>query len=245
MKKEQRHGGKMYDTKKFLRHINDAKEQQYLMLREAVWKHMEAQRNISIFAITTILAFYTIIFSMEIKTPYVFLIPIIVLLPFSYKELDHKISISYIAGYQIVCLENNRNVSKSFTWETDYFLFKRKKFDSSSHILFDKLLNSEFLILSIVSYALYVIYFSSLFFNKDEIWCFDNVVGYVCGSFFLIIIIIIGQITKGYNLYSNSIEHYVKKWLKFMLDEGRIDLETYKERFTELIGEEPQNKFLP
>lgn len=105
----------MYDTKKFLKNIDDAKEQQYLMLREAVWKHMEVQRNISIYAITTVLAFYTIIFSVDVKEPYVFLIPIIVLLPFSYKELNHKISISYIAGYQIVCLENNKNVSKAFT----------------------------------------------------------------------------------------------------------------------------------
>jgi len=235
----------MYDTKKFLKNIDDAKEQQYLMLREAVWKHMEAQRNISIFAITAILAFYTIIFSTDIKQPYVFLIPIIVLLPFSYKELNHKISISYIAGYQIVCLENNKNVSKAFTWETDFFLFKRKKFDRNPHILFSKLLDSEFLILSIISYGLYGIYFFFFHFNKNEIWCFDNIVGYICGVAFLFIIIIIGQITKEYNLYVNSIGYYIKKWLKYMLDEGRIDLDTYKERFMELIGEEPQNGLLP
>ena len=229
----------MYNTKKFLKNIDDAKEQQYLMLREAVWKHMEAQRNISVFAITAILAFYTIIFSIDINEPYVFLIPIIVLLPFSYKELNHKISISYIAGYQIVCLENNRNVSKAFTWETDFFLFKRKKFDKSSHILFNKLLDSEFLILSIISYGMYGIYFYYVYFNKNEIFCFANIVGYICGVIFFIVIIIIGQITKEYNLYVNSIEYYIKQWLRFMLDEGRIDADTYKERFVELIGEKP------
>lgn len=229
----------MYNTKKFLKNIDDAKEQQYLMLREAVWKHMEAQRNISIFAITAILAFYTIIFSIDINEPYVFLVPIIVLLPFSYKELNHKISISYIAGYQIVCLENNRNVSKAFTWETDFFLFKRKKIDKSSHILFNKLLDSEFLILSIISYGLYGIYFYYVYLNKNEIFCFANIVGYICGVIFFIVIIIIGQITKEYNLYVNSIEYYIKQWLRFMLYEGRIDADTYKERFVELIGEEP------
>lgn len=235
----------MYDTKKFLKNIDDAKEQQYLMLREAVWKHMEVQRNISIYAITTVLAFYTIIFSVDVKEPYVFLIPIIVLLPFSYKELNHKISISYIAGYQIVCLENNKNVSKAFTWETDIFLFKRKKFDRYPHILFNKILDSEFFILSIISYVLYWIYFYFFYYNKNKIWCFDNVVGYICGIAFLIIIIIIGQITKEYNLYVNSIGYYVKKWLRYMLDEGRIDSDTYKKRFMELIGEEPQNGLLP
>lgn len=229
----------MYNTKKFLKNIDDAKEQQYLMLREAVWKHMEAQRNISVFAITAILAFYTIIFSIDINEPYVFLIPIIVLLPFSYKELNHKISISYIAGYQIVCLENNRNVSKAFTWETDFFLFKRKNFDKSSHILFNKLLDSEFLILSIISYGLYGIYFYYVYFNKNEIFFLANIVGYICGVIFFIVIIIIGQITKEYNLYVNSIEYYIKQWLRFMLDEGRIDVDTYKERFVELIGEKP------
>ena len=229
----------MYNTKKFLKNIDDAKEQQYLMLREAVWKHMEAQRNISVFAITAILAFYTIIFSIDINEPYVFLIPIIVLLPFSYKELNHKISISYIAGYQIVCLENNRNVSKAFTWETDFFLFKRKNFDKSSHILFNKLLDSEFLILSIISYGLYGIYFYYVYFNKNEIFCLANIVGYICGVIFFIVIIIIGQITKEYNLYVNSIEYYIKQWLRFMLAEGRIDVDTYKERFVELIGEKP------
>lgn len=236
----------MYDTKKFLKNIDDAKEQQYLMLREAVWKHMEVQRNISIFAVTAILAFYTIVFSMDdIKAPYIFLIPIIVLLPFSYKELNHKISISYIAAYQIVCLENNRNVSKAFTWETDFFIFKRKKFDRSPHILFNKLLDSEFLILSIISYGLYGIYFFLLSFNKNDIWCLENVVGYICGMVFLVIIIIIGQITKEYNLYVNSIGYYIKKWLKFMLDQGRIDIDTYKDRFMELIGEEPQEGVIP
>lgn len=233
----------MYNTKQFLKNIDDAKEQQYLMLREAVWKHMEAQRKISIFAITSIIAFYTIIFSMDIKEPYVLLIPIVVLLPFSYKELDHKISISYIVGYQIVCLENNRNVSKAFTWETDFFLFKRKKYDGNSDVLFNKLykrlLDSEFLILSIISCGLYGIYFGLFYFNKKDIWCLNNMGGYICGIISVLIIIIIGQITKEYNLYVNSIGFYVKKWLKFMLEEGRVDVDTYKERYKELLGEEP------
>ena len=113
----------MYNTENFLKDIHGAKKAQYLMLREAIWKHMEAQRNISIFSVTTVLAFYTIVFSMNVTSPYIFLIPVILLIPFADKELDHKISISYLVGYQIVCLENNRNVAEAFTWETDFFLF--------------------------------------------------------------------------------------------------------------------------
>ena len=36
----------MYNTRKFLKDIDNAKEQEYLVLREAVWKRMEAQRTI-------------------------------------------------------------------------------------------------------------------------------------------------------------------------------------------------------
>ena len=36
-----------------------------------------------------------------------------------------------------------------------------------------------------------------------------------------------------------TVEYYIKQWLRFMLDEGRIDVDTYKERFVELIGEKP------
>lgn len=233
---------KPYHTAPFLGDINNAKEQQYLMLREAVWRRMDVQRNISIFAVTAILAFYTIIFSSDIREPYVFLIPIIVLLPFSYKELNHKISISYIVGYQIVCLENNRNPLKAFTWETDFFLFKRKNFDRVPHILFTKLLDSEFLILSIISYALFWLYFFLGSFNKTQLLDFKNIIGYICGALFLIVVIIIGQITKEYNLYVNSNKYYIKKWLDFMLSEGRIDRSTYQDRLTELIGEDPQSQ---
>lgn len=235
----------MYNTENFLKDIDNAKEHQYLMLREAIWKRMEAQRNISVFTVTAILAFYTIVFSINVIQPYIFLVPLIIILPFSYKELHHKISISYIAAYQIVCLENNKNVANSFTWETDHFLFKKKRFDRDPHILFNKIVDSEFLILSVISYALYVIYFFAFSFDINDFWCPKNLVGYICAIVFIFLLIIIGQITKEYNLYVNSVGYYVKKWLKFMLDEGRIDADTYKERFMELIGDESQDSLMP
>lgn len=229
----------MYKTESFLTDINDAKEKQYLMLREAVWKHMEAQRNISRFTVTSIIAFYTIVFSININQPYIFLIPLIILLPFSYKELDHKIGISYIAAYQIVCLENNQNVVKSFTWETDSFLFKRKKKDDKSHFLFNKLIDCEFLLLGVISYGFFIFYFFKFTFNVDDFFCFKNLLGYFSMLFILVIILVIAKITKEYNLYVNSTEYYIKKWLKFMLIEKRIDLETYRLRFKELTGDDP------
>lgn len=229
-----------YNTTNFLNDIDNAKEQQYLMLREAIWKHMEAQRSISMFAITSVLAFYTIILSANMKLSYVFLIPIILLLPFSYKELNHKISISYIAAYQIVCLENNNNVTMAFTWETDFFLFKKKKLDRIPKILFKRMLDSEFLILALLSYFSYLSYFIKYDYNNNDIWCFENLIGYLLGFLFLVLIIMIGQITNEYNLYINSTEYYIKQWLKYMKDMCRVDCDTYKKRYKELIGEEPQ-----
>ncbi|MBD5550057.1 MAG: hypothetical protein HDQ96_02625 [Lachnospiraceae bacterium] len=231
----------MYNTENFLKDIHGAKKAQYLMLREAIWKHMEAQRNISIFSVTTVLAFYTIVFSMNVTSPYIFLIPVILLIPFADKELDHKISISYLVGYQIVCLENNRNVAEAFTWETDFFLFKRRKYDDEPHVLFKILLDSEFFIMGLISCGLYGLYFFSYSFNKQDIWCGSNMCGYIFGLFSVGTLIIIWKITKEYNLYVKSNGYYIKKWLKYMLDEGRIDLDTYDERYKELIGEEPKH----
>ena len=149
----------MYNTEKFLLNIPDAKEQEYIMLREAVWKHMEAQRKISVFVITSSLAFYTIVFSINITEPYVFLLPMIILLPYAYKTLDHKISISYLVGYQIVCLENNRNIPNAFAWETDFFLLRRKGYDKYNGIIYNKLCDCEFLFMGSIAFVMYEIYF--------------------------------------------------------------------------------------
>ena len=65
--------------------------------------------------------------------------------------------------------------------------------------------------------------------------------GYIFGLFSVGTLIIIWKITKEYNLYVKSNGYYIKKWLKYMLDEGRIDLDTYDERYKELIGEEPKH----
>ena len=152
----------MYNTRKFLKDIDNAKEQEYLVLREAVWKRMEAQRTISSFVFTTTLAFYTIVFAAGIKIHYVFLIPFLILIPFSCKELSYKISISFIASYQIVCLENNHNVASAFSWETDIFLLKKKGYLGHKKGAYRKIVDLEFLMLSIIAYALYLVYFFRL-----------------------------------------------------------------------------------
>lgn len=224
----------MYISKNFLPNIKDAKEQQYLMLREAVWKHMEAQRTIATFSISAILAFYTIIFSIKITEPYVFLLPIIILLPFSYKELNHKISISYIAAYQIVCLENIENVKNAFTWETDFFLFNKKNDPVQRKGIWNYLSDSEFFLLSLMSYIFYIKYFLQYKFAPNELCSLQNILGYFFIIIFAVIILIIGKITKKYHLYVNSIEYYIKEWLKYMYSEKRIDVNTYNYMFNKL-----------
>ena len=41
----------MFSKKPFLVSIDDVKEQQYVLLRQAVWNHMEAQQTISTFTV--------------------------------------------------------------------------------------------------------------------------------------------------------------------------------------------------
>lgn len=231
----------MYNTRKFLKDIDNAKEQEYLVLREAVWKRMEAQRTISSFVFTTTLAFYTIVFAAEIKAHYVFLIPFLILMPFSCKELSHKISISYIASYQIVCLENNHNVANAFTWETDFFLFKKKGYLEHKQGVYRKIVDLEFLMLGIISYVLYLVYFIVFNLNKNTVFCLNNVFGVILAVISFALVLAIGRVTYEYNEYTNSTEFFVKKWLKYMLEEKRIDKDTYKMRYKELIGKEPED----
>lgn len=231
----------MYNTRKFLKDIDNAKEQEYLVLREAVWKRMEAQRTISSFVFTTTLAFYTIVFAAGIKIHYVFLIPFLILIPFSCKELSYKISISFIASYQIVCLENNHNVASAFSWETDIFLLKKKGYLGHKKGAYRKIVDLEFLMLSIIAYALYLVYFFSFNVNEDIVFCLNNVFGVVLAVFSFAFVLAIGRITYEYNEYTNSTEFFIKKWLKYMLEEKRIDKDTYKMRYKELIGEEPKD----
>lgn len=80
----------MFSKKPFLVSIDDVKEQQYVLLRQAVWNHMEAQRTISTFTVTAVLTFFAIIISLKLQLSFIYLMPITILLPFSYKILNHK-----------------------------------------------------------------------------------------------------------------------------------------------------------
>ena len=48
----------MFSKKPFLVSIDDVKEQQYVLLRQAVWNHMEAQQTISTFTVINFFFFF-------------------------------------------------------------------------------------------------------------------------------------------------------------------------------------------
>ena len=226
------------DLSKILPDIEHARKKQYLFLREAVWKHMEAQRSISIFSITATLTLYSFIFISNIKSPYSFLMAFFIILPFSYKEMSHNRSIAYIAAYQIVCLENNHNILNSFSWETDYFLLNKKKMVSVNNPILKYLVDCEFVGLAIMSYLLFAYYYYKFLHNFDikHLLSMNNI-WFVFISFIVAFLTFnIFSISNSYNHYVGSIEYYIKKWLRFMREEGRIDQKTYVAKKYELIS---------
>ena len=50
-------------------------------------------------------------------------------------------------------------------------------------------------------------------------------------------IVLIGKVTKDYNFYGDSIQHYIKNWLCFMLEERRIDMNTYNQKISKFISQ--------
>ena len=231
----------MFSKKPFLVSIDDVKEQQYVLLRQAVWNHMEAQQTISTFTVTSVLTFFAIIISLKLQLSFIYLMPITILLPFSYKILNHKLSVSYIAAYQIVCLEDIDNFTQSFTWESDFFLFKRKNYDIKKSTRISKLIDYEFIILGGVSYILYIIYFFNFNINYNTFFDVYNLLGIFFALIFLFFLFLIWKATRGYHLYVNSIDAYIEKWLLFIFREKRIDAETYKKRFVNLLGRLPND----
>ena len=212
----------MFSKKPFLVSIDDVKEQQYVLLRQAVWNHMEAQQTISTFTVTAVLTFFAIIISLKLQLSFIYLMPITILLPFSYKILNHKLSVSYIAAYQIVCLEDIDNFTQSFTWESDFFLFKRKNYDIKKSTRISKLIDYEFIILGGVSYILYIIYFFNFNINYNTFFDVYNLLGIFFALIFLFFLFLIWKATRGYHLYVNSIDAYIEKWLLFIFREKRI-----------------------
>lgn len=232
------------DLSKILPDIENARKKQYLFLREAVWKHMEAQRSISIFSITATLTLYSFIFMSKIKSPYSFLMAFVIILPFSYKEMSHNRSVAYIAAYQIVCLENNHNILNSFSWETDFFLLNKKKMISENNQLLQYVVDCEFVGLAIMSYVLFAYYYYTFYytFNINHLLSRNNILFVIISIIVLFLTYNIFTISKSYNHYIMSTEYYIEKWLRFMREEGKIDQKTYKAKKNELILRFRQNK---
>ena len=94
------------------------KNNDYDNLREEILYSRKAQDTFTMFLYTSVITILG--FAFELQNLYLFLLPIIIIVPVAIKVADYRRTIAYIAAYMIVFLENDYN-----KWETDNFEFSK------------------------------------------------------------------------------------------------------------------------
>ena len=197
---------------------------EYDMLREASWKRMEAQRNISFFTFTSSITIFGIGIAIEEISKYIFLLPLVVILPFSIKIYQCKKAIACIGAYMIVFLESEKH---SYRWETDSYFLKMDSKDFQNRNVISSLADAEFFMLAMVSWFLYAIFFYLEAGSVQTMiykW-FDMTVLLVT----LAMICFIFYVTKQYSLFNKMINLYIKQWNQYAFDAERITDEKYND----------------
>ncbi len=204
--------------------MKEIRKSEYEMLREASWKRMEAQRNISFFSFTSSITILGIGFAIEGINKYIFLLPLVILIPFALKTYQCKKAIACIASYMIVFLECGGD---SYRWETDSYFFKKAGKDFQNTNIISSIADAEFFFLGIVSWGIYTAFF------YQEAGGFKNMLGvrFDMGVLFITFLSVcfIFYITKQYSLFNKTIKQYVKQWNQFAYDSGRISYSKYSD----------------
>ncbi len=204
--------------------MKEIKKSEYEMLREASWKRMEAQRNISFFSFTSSITILGIGFAIENINKYIFLLPLVILVPFALKTYQCKKAIACLASYMIVFLEYGVD---SYHWETDSYFFKNAGKDFQNKNIISSIADSEFFFLGIVSWGIYAAFF------YQEMGGFENMlnVSFDSGLLFVTFLLVcfIFYITKQYSLFNETIRRYIKQWNQFAYESGRISYSRYSD----------------
>ncbi|WP_418489375.1 hypothetical protein [Frisingicoccus sp.] len=202
--------------------MKEIRKSEYDMLREASWKRMEAQRNISFFSFTSSITILGIGFAIENINKYIFLLPLVVLIPFALKTYQCKKAIACIASYMIVFLESGED---SYHWETDSYFFKKSGKDFQNKNIISSIADAEFFFLGIVSWGIYTAFF------YQEAGGFKNMMSVKFDMSLLLLtflaVCFIFYITKQYSLFNKTIKQYIKQWNQFAYDSGRISYSKY------------------
>ena len=85
-------------------------QDEYKMLRHEIAENMKSQQQISVTAVSLTVSVLTIVGSFASDNPYLFLIPLLLLLPSAIKTRDLKDGIMTLSGYLIARYENSSDI---------------------------------------------------------------------------------------------------------------------------------------
>ena len=125
---------------------------EYKMLRNEILENMKSQQQISVTTISLTVSILTIVGSFKAINPYMFLIPLLLLLPSAVKIRDLKDGIMTLSGYLIARYECS---SDALLWETNVNKY-RKKYATKRPMLWIALECGEFPIAGIICELLYI-----------------------------------------------------------------------------------------
>ena len=177
-------------------------QDEYKMLRHEIAENMKSQQQISVTAVSLTVSVLTIVGSFASDNPYLFLIPLLLLLPSAIKTRDLKDGIMTLSGYLIARYENSSDIP---FWETTLNKYRKKYAKTRSKALL-ALECSEFAIAGLICELLYI---SAAFSRIQNMEIIPTAVCIISA----LVIIFLFYITYNYpNMDFYNIEEKEKRW---------------------------------
>ena len=181
------------------------KNNDYDNLREEILYSRKAQDTFTMFLYTSVITILG--FAFELQNLYLFLLPIIIIVPVAIKVADYRRTIAYIAAYMILFLENDYN-----KWETDNFefskIYPRKGMEKLIHILE----NYDAFFLNVVCASVFIgmVVYNIISSNLTNL--FLDIILSIIAIFTCVLIFIV---TRTYSDYQNLKVLKLSGWLRF------------------------------
>jgi len=190
----------------------DEKAQQqlyeYTMIRDEIMSAMKQQHNLSTFSITLTITIISFTFTLENINPYLFLMPLLFLIPAATKTFQLKKDIMTQSAYLAVKLETKDGIY----WETA--LNKYRKINSENRSKIKIFMEScEYCICGIICVLLFVLYtLSFTIFTKSILILF-----FILFFISIISILYLLYLTNDYlNMDYKRIEKYKSDWTNIL-----------------------------
>jgi len=175
---------------------------EYNELRKEILENMKTQQQLSTATIGLTVSILTVVGSFKDNNPYLYLIPLLLLLPSAVKIRELKDGIMTLSAYLIAKYESSSNSS---LWETDVNLY-RKKYSKNRSMIMVVLEGGEFAIAGVICELFYI---SANFARIKAL----EIVPIIFCILSLFAIVFIFYLTLNYqNMDFNTIEEQKKRW---------------------------------